>query len=376
MVPRIQRLPHTVLYLARPSVEVDVSPPNNWISGPGVALQLLAPSWLLLLAAGGCTRATFEGESEGSETDQTLHCADWEADDPLPPGVEGLVGRYLVRADSFSLQQFSEVLSSPWYASAHMLSLSVGHIKQGETGLLLELEPCQWSTSFDAVGSVLTARLTVGEEGERPSIPLRTLHMRFGPGCSWSAMPEGPTPWGFTDQSTAGCDQPWQQRAQPERPWLTGETCSCSAAATELPQDERDCRVSDPDGDGKPGFTAALRSNELGTNRYFFASLSTTAFVDGLLDPSGRHLAHERFTQTQTLLGCEKVGQGSNVGQLLAPLAFDCEDFPEVMRCDVDTSRVQLLRVDDATPSDRLCDKAELTLGRENVDFPTDACGP
>jgi hypothetical protein len=65
---------------------------------------------------------------------------------------------------------------------------------------------------------------------------------------------------GFDGETRADCAPGRRVASQPEQPWNTDKLCDCPNNASP-PVMASDCRITDPDGDGQPGFAVELHGS-------------------------------------------------------------------------------------------------------------------
>jgi hypothetical protein len=88
---------------------------------------------------------------------------------------------------------------------------------------------------------------------------------------------------------------------RPFQTWISGDTCRCSGEA--LPAVD-DCRVTDPDGDNRPGYTAMARTIA-GTTTIWGINEIRSSFVQGRIGVGRAHSALYQLNEQTVQFGCD-----------------------------------------------------------------------
>ncbi|HEX5659114.1 MAG TPA: hypothetical protein VFX59_18095 [Polyangiales bacterium] len=105
-------------------------------------------------------------------------------------------------------------------------------------------------------------------------------------------------------------------QSHPERPWLAGGTCQCPTSSL-LPTLPNDCRVTDIDGDGLPGFTVGWKGGT--ENRSYSRIKDSSQLVNGLIAQNGEHRANLLPSYENYQLGCDREPCSRYPVQVCAP---------------------------------------------------------
>jgi hypothetical protein len=196
----------------------------------------------------------------------------------VPAWARPLLGRYLKR----SIVTGYDDLISMVTASVEMSLATIDANAQGE--LEMAIEVCSLSTQW----LNNSAKLGLDDVSSIPMVKLRILlgeSPRFSSETAFQAI-------GF-DPARASLCAGGAVRAEPspEQTWLLGTTCTCAATPEVLPLTSSDCRLTDPDGDGRPGVTFAGMG--LAGDSALAMSLSLK-IADGEVRADREHVLHER----------------------------------------------------------------------------------
>jgi hypothetical protein len=227
-----------------------------------------------------------------------------DAETVLDPVRANWVGRYASRSYMYSWDGLVE-------GSARFLT--VAEIKPTADGkLVLEEEICMWAGGW---------RFFVSSQANIVFSPTRTSsELSFSADKFESNMVAkaligyGPAP----SSCTAGVTT---TQAQPEQVWLTNNTCDCPRTA-DVPSSARDCRLTDTDPDGKPGYT--FRAN-VGVYQYQFhvAQEQRLRLLNGYR-VEDRLYADREFLETTQVVGCVIDGVTSRISDCQLGGALYC----------------------------------------------------
>jgi hypothetical protein len=197
----------------------------------------------------------------------------------FPSWATPLLGTYAVQAHSFSFDNFANLVK----AISRLEEISLVHIERvGET-----TEMRSKLCIYAAQGQNDDLRMT-----DPSGLPEVRRALAFGEDKSWTT---DALPWGIgysreVPTECIGKENQQVARRPGQQAWLTGSTCLCPSSAQVGPRVD-DCRVSDPDNDGKPGLTFTMKGRGAYLailNEEFQAVLIDRAHViGGRVDDSG-----------------------------------------------------------------------------------------
>lgn len=236
----------------------------------------------------------------------------------LASWAQPLLGRYATRAFTFSQDDFPTVIrSEDVYLAEFTFDASTGRVT-------LRSKLCQ-SVALNTLGATLRL-LDATQVPERvEQVVLTELDHRFST--------EGPAGTvGYTKEPPSSCADMLNQNVAkaPVQTWIAGNTCRCLRA--EADPVVNDCRVLDPDGDNKPGFTFLLHAPPLPDAQIYAASESATHYVNGQVSADGkRHDASVLPGERPFQLDCAPAGCG-DIGKLATscPTSFNPARFVRI----------------------------------------------
>ena len=307
-----------------------------------------------VLLGGACTTATFPDKPGGGSSRATaqnrsvpeagvtqlagarpaawLGCEQWDGEEPAPGGTRALLGAYAMRIDHFDWARLDGPdgvlpelnLDFAAYATEQHHHTFLAEIAEGERGLDLVLHPCELRLHYEA------AQMTADGEVVDPSaMPVRRLRLHFGPDCTWGAEAIEPVRWGYEEDADAcAAGDPLSLIAAGSNG--SQEACECPEAHPAFIVSQRDCRITDPDGDGRPGATIVFDFNGIRLEHYV-AELKRSTLVFGASGPDGTLTAREHQDTEFAHLGCRPG--------------------PETIACGTEESQVVLEPIDPAQPS-------------------------
>lgn len=207
----------------------------------------------------------------------------------LPSWGEPLLGTYAVQSHSFA--QGATIWST-------MEELSLVEVVRDGDGAEMRSRLC----SQFAASTEDDVRLLDTTASGLPEIRRKVY---FGDGTWWTdAEPRGigydrPVPDDCVGKENA------RIAARSEQVWLTGGSCRCPNTP-ELPPRSDDCRVRDPDGDGKPGLTYLQRIHFPVPFSYELSAVhvSRTHMVKGQVRAEGAHYAELFVDEVAYQLAC------------------------------------------------------------------------
>jgi hypothetical protein len=214
----------------------------------------------------------------------------------LPEWAKPLLGRFAVRSFTLKQDEANTVTRSEDTTVAEFTF-------SPERGLMVTSKLCR-SRSKNALADL--SLLDPTEVPERvESVLLDEKKLR------WSTRAAVPLTIGFTEEPPAPCSGVPGMTVDkfPYQTWINEATCRCGA-----PNDQPtpgDCRVLDPDHDGKPGFSFSFvpYSVPLLPSMIFAVSRSTTHFTNGIVSADGlQHSANMAGGEEAIQLDCEPVG--------------------------------------------------------------------
>jgi hypothetical protein len=133
------------------------------------------------------------------------------------------------------------------------------------------------------------------------------LNVTIDPDCGWSVSAPELILIGFENEQPAICSTNASATAVPLPGAFPKNSCKCAAAGS-MPKDNEsdDCRLTDPDGDGRAGVGATVTGQSPGSIAYRYAG----AFLNGEIGADGKLTAREdrrgewTFVQCGTFLAC------------------------------------------------------------------------
>jgi hypothetical protein len=206
--------------------------------------------------------------------------------DPVPSWAKPLLGRFAKRSVFFAYDVAGSIITVT-------VDVSLIDISASANGQLeLTGQPCAFRVYWSDGGASYTLLkpqalppfhmwLSLGQAPHFSS-DTASLYMGYDPSrqsrCTGSASADK-----FEDQS-----------------WLTTGRCACTTAPEVLPTEANDCRVTDPERDGRPGVTLDGAGFAFDIN----AALNTTLkFTDGEVRVDGEHVLREQRTRNVACLG-------------------------------------------------------------------------
>ena len=206
--------------------------------------------------------------------------------DPVPTWAKPLLGRFVKRSVYFAYDTGGPVITVT-------IDVSLLDISASSSGQLeLSGQQCGYRVYWSDGGASYTL---VKPQG------LPRFHM-------WLSLGQAPHFTSDTAPLYMGYDPTRQSRCTgsayadkfPDQTWLTTGRCACTGAPEVMPTESNDCRVTDPDSDGKPGVAldgAGLAPDITG------AINTTTKITDGEVRADGEHLLREQHTRNVACLG-------------------------------------------------------------------------
>jgi hypothetical protein len=264
----------------------------------------------------------------------------------LPEWAKPLLGRYAARAFAFKQDDF------PTVTRAQDVFLAQFSFDE-ETGVTLRSKICESS----AQNNLATLRLI-----DPTQMPERVEHVVFASlEQRWSS--EGPASTvGYTREPPAACLDKLGQSVPkvPAQTWIDGDSCRCTQASADPVVN--DCRLLDPDADGKPGFSFKLRGSAppLGDTTIYAASESSTHYVNGQVSSDGKqHDANVMGGERPFQLGCSPASC-AEIDKIATycPVVFNPVRFvrvDEVMNCQTIMANLDRLFPDAPPPIAARC---------------------
>lgn len=245
----------------------------------------------LLDAGPGSTGSGPEAGQAGGPADAGGSGAD--AHDPAhlspdatePGSSDALLGRYVKRTIFFSRDD-----NGP--GAIRVVETSVVDIGPGEAGtLVLRSKLCSLASNW--VSDERTTLLVPD-----PSIvPELVASVVLDPDTGHLAAREAHRFAGYApDRQTRCAGQPVGARVEAfdDQVWLADRRCTCAGSSGAPPNTPSDCRLDDPDGNGRPGITLSLNT-VLGESRPSASFDAASALEFLALDPvAGQHTVRER----------------------------------------------------------------------------------
>jgi hypothetical protein len=249
-------------------------------------------AWLALALASGCADPSYapNGRCEGAGCEQPTDgaVADGQVESALD-WREQLRGTYALR-----IRNHSRVVLLDNVAGLLNEVIWRGDVTVGAGGkVVLTTSVCRDHTTIGA--SIL------GESSadlvKPAALAGRTLELLYEEG-RFRTVGEA-VEHGFRGDALPECAAGKSIPRRPEQVWLR-DTCTCPGVT--LPTSADDCRVTDPDGDGRPGYTVQVSGAFRGED--WIRNRDGSSFTEGRLDPQKRHRA--RYTRRYEFyqLGC------------------------------------------------------------------------
>jgi hypothetical protein len=255
---------------------------------------------LVTLCALGCTEPRFapRHESEAGAESPDANGPSHAADAATSPDAQGqhdaaagapldwqakLRGRYAVRAFSFARAGAPQ-------SREDVLLVSIEAVG-GELRLIEQT--CASSFGWNA-GSLVARAVLRSPEARSP----RSLRVEYD-GQYWSTLSDVYT-HGYASSPPQACAGGASATPSAEQGWITG-SCRCESGA--LPSGADDCRVTDPDGDDKPGFTLDVVVGGF-PSEYYVVERQLDRYVNGTIAESGLHVAFTAKESQDALVGC------------------------------------------------------------------------
>jgi hypothetical protein len=236
---------------------------------------------------GGSERDAAPGDARGPElTDGAVGADGGEQSDAgagspsgsIPSWARPLLGRYLKRSITTGYDDLISMVT----ASVELSLATISANAQGELEMLIEV--CSVSTQW----LNNSAKLGLDDVSAIPTVKLRILlgePPHFSSETAFQAI-------GFDPARAALCEGGAARVERfPEQTWILGTTCTCAATPELLPLTSSDCRLNDPDGDGRPGVTFA--GTGLAGDSALAMSLSLK-ITDGEVRADREHIFQER----------------------------------------------------------------------------------
>lgn len=196
----------------------------------------------------------------------------------VPAWARPLLGRYLKRAIVTGYDDLISMVT----ATVETSLATIGENAQGE--LEMSIEVCSLSTQW----LNQSAKLGLNDVSAIPPMKLRILlgePPHFSSETAFQAI-------GFDPARAPACaGGAARAERSPDQSWIVGTTCTCAATPEVLPLSSSDCRLTDPDGDGRPGVTFA--GTGLAGDSALAMSLSLK-LTDGEVRADREHIFQER----------------------------------------------------------------------------------
>lgn len=286
------------------------------VAGPRLLPKAAALCWALA----ACTEPRFTHDAAVEPAESGAQATGGSTDDTVDPLWRPWIGRYAARIFLYAYDGLLRPVSE---------ELSLVVIEPQGDKLVLKQQLCLYEGNWQFLleGNVRyrypeSVRLEAELKPTRRSF--ETLLTRFQLGFD----PEPPP--GCSAGSMAPSDQPWHQGA-----------CSCPRQPSAPPVDASDCRVLDPDDDGKPGvtFDAAISGTRLA---YYAAQDVEVRYTNGYRIDD-RLYANVESTITNSVFGCTRpdASNGCTIGDAKScPAEFNKIIFVPLADDDYDCDRI------------------------------------
>ena len=234
-----------------------------------------------------------------------------------PAGVELLLGRYGVRARSFSNDLPNKIFGFQY----ERLMLATIYTDSTDQSLKMTVEMCKdsWQilaadgTSQDAW--VLFPQLW----------PKRSYDVHYENGAFFTSG--GVMAVGYDPVPPAACTGAAQAPRREEQSWISGTECDCPQTSA-LPTKPGDCRLTDPDKDGRAGVTVQ-QTTSAGLVSGSTRTRDASQWQYGKVQPDGRHTAQYQVDEDYYVLSCEPTsplcvnGDFASCPSALQPVLFE-----------------------------------------------------
>lgn len=198
----------------------------------------------------------------------------------IPAWARPLLGRYYKRS---ILVGYDEQIPPSGMTTAS-IELSLVTIGDGAAGELeMSIETCSMTTQWYSQ----TAKLAVEDVSRLTPTKLRLVlgeAPHFASETSFQNI-------GFDPSRAARCEAGVTRAPKfPEQDWIIGTSCTCPMTPEILPQTSSDCRLTDPDEDGRPGLK--FTGTGLATDAAMVMNMSLK-ITEGEVRADREHVIHE-----------------------------------------------------------------------------------
>jgi len=249
----------------------------------------------------------------GALADARASAEDPRAEQASAAWKRDLPGTYVLRVRAYGREQTLSNLAV--FASEQIWLAELGLDAAGEVAMTTRL--C--SDFGDVVVPLARSKIEVLEPETQPR---RSYRIVYEDGAFRS---EGaPVAVGYDEQAPAGCAPGKKIASRPEQSWLRGVPCDCPGSSAP-PTLASDCRVTDPDGDGHPGYTIALSGVVQGSD--YCRLKDASQFVAGrIARDTRRHTATYLKQQDFYQLACAS-GNCTRANGALCPGVVNSAEF-------------------------------------------------
>lgn len=199
---------------------------------------------------------------------------------PSPEALKDLPGTYAIAARAYTRDVRTGTFAQ---AVRDVVYLGVIEQEQGTDELVLSLQRCRENIDTDQIVLKFFSHVVYPERLPATSHRVRVAGNTFRTESTARQL-------GFGDELPADC-APGKTVARPNIPWLTNGTCVCPAPDVPVPTHDRDCRVTDPDADGLPGYTVKYTTNLSTGDTDRYCAREQIDFAKGTVTPDRRHRA-------------------------------------------------------------------------------------
>jgi hypothetical protein len=236
--------------------------------------------------------ATSNG-TDGSHPASAPDAGNGQASGPPPTGLERLLGRYGVRTRSFSNDAPNKVFGFQY----ERLLLADIHTDAADQTLKMTVEVCKQSWQVLAAdGTSQDAWVAF------PQLwPKRSYDVHYENGAFFTTG--GVLTVGYNAVPPANCAGVTKAPRRDEQSWIDGTECDC-AQTSALPTKLADCRLADPDKDGRAGITVQQTT----ATGVIFGSTRTrdaSQWQYGKVQPDGKHTAQYFTDEDYYVLACD-----------------------------------------------------------------------
>jgi hypothetical protein len=213
-----------------------------------------------------------------------------------------MLGHYAIRVRWFARDSMN-------LASYTHETVLLAHVRFDAQAAALRMDASICADRGNIQGAVNSSTQVVFPE----RLPARTYTLEVAGGV-FSTL-GGQAALGFDAEARADCAPGRRVASKPEQVWNSDGLCDCPNNASP-PTLVSDCRITDPDRDGKPGFAVALGGSVDAADSV--RVLESSQFVRGLVDANRKHTAEYYKDESFFVLACAP-GKCTNAAYTYCP---------------------------------------------------------